>query len=247
MRIPRIFQDGGYASGDILQLSAGAGHHVADVLHMKPGQSIILFNGTGGYFDCRIRSIEKKHRVLVEIGREHVDEQISTLNITLVQGISRGQRMDYTLQKAVELGVGCVVPVFCEFGNVKLAGPRQESRLEHWRKLAISACEQCGLNRIPSIQPPIKLADWIESRHAGLKIILHPVSDGNLLQIPQTERDIIILAGPEGGFSENEVHMAITNGYHAIRLGPRTLRTETAALVAITACQVLWGDICPSG
>lgn len=243
MRIPRIFHDGMYTSGDILQLSPGASHHIINVLHMKPDQSIILFNGNGGHFDCRIQSIEKKHTVLVKIGHQHNDDKVSALNLTLVQGISRGQRMDYTLQKAVELGVTRVVPVFCEYGNVILAGERQDRRLEHWRKLVINACEQCGLNRIPSIQSPVNLADWFEEQHEGLKIILHPASDCNLSHLRQPDSNVIILAGPEGGFSENELSLAVANGYQAVRLGPRILRTETAALAAITACQVLWGDI----
>ena len=246
MRTPRIFHDGIYAGGDRVQLTADASHHIINVLHMKVGQPVMLFNGNGGYYDCRIQALEKKCRVLVEIGQHYSDDKVSKLNLTLAQGISRGQRMDYTLQKAVELGVSGVVPLFCEFGNVKLAGDRQDKRLEHWRKLIISACEQCGLNRIPSIQPPINLADWVGKQNDGLKIILHPVSDYNLSHLQQPDRNIILLVGPEGGFSEKEVCLAVANGYHAVGFGPRTLRTETAALAAITACQVLWGDICSS-
>lgn len=246
MRIPRIFHDGIYAGGDRVQLSPDACHHVINVLHMKPGQSIILFNGSGGYFDCTIQSIVKKHEVVADIGQYYPDNKGPTLNLTLAQGISRGQRMDYTLQKAVELGVTGIVPVFCEFCNVKLTGDRQDKRLEHWRKLIINACEQCGLYHIPSIQSPLNLADWVKKQNDDLKIILHPDSDYNLSHLQQPDRNIILLVGPEGGFSEKEVRLAVANGYHAVRFGPRTLRTETAALVAITACQVLWGDICSS-
>lgn len=244
MRAPRIFHDGIYAGGDRVQLTPDASHHVINVLHMKPDQPIILFNGSGGYFDCIIQSIVKKHVVVVDIGQFYPDDKASKLNLTLVQGISRGQRMDYTLQKAVELGVTTIVPVFCKFCNVKLAGDRQDKRLQHWRNLIINACEQCGLNRIPLIQPPLDLADWVKKQINGLKIILHPASEYTLSQLQQPDRNIILLAGPEGGFSEEEVCLAVANGYHAVRFGPRTLRTESAALVAITACQVLWGDIC---
>lgn len=246
MRIPRIFHDGIIIAGDVVQLNVAAGHHIINVLHMKPDQPIILFNGSGGYFDCRIQAVEKKHDVLVKIGQHHTGDKAPPLNLLLAQGISRGQRMDYTLQKAVELGVSGIVPVFCEYGNVKLAGDRQDKRLEHWRKLIINACEQCGLNRIPLLQPPVHFADWVNIQNDGLKIILHPGSDFDLLQLRQTGKNVILLAGPEGGFSENEVRLAVANGYHAVRFGPRILRTETAAIVAITACQVLWGDICSS-
>lgn len=227
-------------------MSPAASHHIINVLHMKPDQPVILFNGSGGYFDCRILSVEKKHNVFVEIGQHYPDEKASPLNLILAQGISRGQRMDYTLQKAVELGVSGIVPVFCEFGNVKLAADRQDKRLEHWRKLIINACEQCGLNRIPSLHPPMNFADWVNKQNDGLKIILHPVSDYNLSHLRPPDMNIILLAGPEGGFSEKEVCLAAANGYHSVRFGPRILRTETAAIVAITACQVLWGDICSS-
>ena len=244
MRTPRIFHDGIYAGGDKVQLTPDASHHIVNVLHMKPGQPIILFNGRGGYFDCVIQSVVKKQEVVVEVGQFYPDDKASKLNLTLVQGISRGQRMDYTMQKAVELGVTGIVPVFCKFCNVKLAGDRQDKRLQHWRKLVINACEQCGLNRIPSIQPPLHLADWFKKQIDGLKIILHPASDCTLSHLRHPDQNIILLAGPEGGFSEEEVSLAVANGYHAVSFGPRTLRTETAALVAVTACQVLWGDIC---
>jgi len=244
VRVPRIFHDGIYAAGDNIQLSPDASHHVINVLHMKPGQSIILFNGGGGYFDCTIQSVVRKHNVDVEIGQHHTDDKTPTLHLTLAQGVARGQRMDYTLQKAVELGVTGIVPVLCEHGTVKLAGERQDKRLEHWRKLIINACEQCGVNRIPSLQSPQNLDDWVGKQCTGLKIILHPESERSLSHLRQPDRNIVLLVGPEGGFSDREVRLALANGYQAVRFGPRVLRTETAAVVAITACQVLWGDIC---
>jgi 16S rRNA (uracil1498-N3)-methyltransferase len=246
MRIPRIFQDMTLAPDDCCTLSADASHHIVNVLRMKTGQRVILFNGRGGYHDGKILEIGKRSLVRVEIGQHFNVDNEPILKITLAQGISRGQRMDYTLQKAVELGVSGLVPIICEHGNINLSGDRQEKRLEHWRKVIVHACEQSGLNRIPSIQSPLNLDDWVKGRNNDFKIILHPVAGNSLLHSQRPEHNITLLAGPEGGFSDKEVHQALANGYHAIKLGPRILRTETAAIVAITACQVMWGDICSS-
>ncbi len=151
--------------------------------------------------------------------------------------------MDYTLQKAVELGVKQIVPVFSEYGNVKLDGDQQDKRYQHWCKIIINACEQCGRNRLPVITYPRTLADWLNEDNNELKLILHPGTTFRLSQHNAPEHTLTLLAGSEGGFSDTEILLAQQKGYQAVVLGPRILRTETAALVAISACQTLWGDI----
>lgn len=243
MRKPRIYQNISLVQEQKQLLSDEAAHHLINVLRMKTGQNVFLFNGKGGYFDATIIRAEKR-TVEVLIGKHHHEENESSLRITLVQGISRGQRMDYTLQKAVELGVTDIVPVICQYGNVKLDVNQKEKRLVHWQKIIIGACEQSNRNKIPSISTPVSFYDWINIENNGLKILLHPAGKQTLSQCSLIENHVILLAGPEGGFSENEIEQATKKGFTTIILGPRVLRTETTALAAITACQVLWGDLC---
>jgi 16S rRNA (uracil1498-N3)-methyltransferase len=242
MRIPRIYLEQALAENTNCLLSDDAAHHVSRVLRMKAGQSISLFNSRGGYFDAIITRIDKRN-VEVATGDHHPDECESPLAITLVQGISRGERMDYTLQKAVELGVQHIIPVLCEYTNVKLDDEKKQKRHEHWRKIIINACEQCGRNRIPSLALTQELDGWLDIDTNELKLILHPGTSVQLCQLENKHSKVALLAGPEGGFSDIEVAHAMKHGYQPITLGPRILRTETAALAAITACQVLWGDL----
>lgn len=242
MRIPRIYLDQLLTENKNCLLSDDAAHHVSKVLRMKAGQPLSLFNGRGGWFDAMITRIDKRS-VEVATGAHHPDESESPLEITLVQGVSRGERMDYTLQKAVELGVKKIAPVLCEYTNVKLDEDKKQKRHEHWRKIIINACEQCGRNRIPHLAVVTDLEDWLEADRNGLKLILHPGTSVRLSELPDTTMNLTLLAGPEGGFSEHEVANALKQGYQTLTLGPRILRTETAALAAITACQVLWGDL----
>ena len=242
MHIPRIYQDDSLAQGQSLLLSEAAAHHVVNVLRMKAGQPLILFNGQGGYFNATINRIDKR-QVETTVENYHDEECESSLNIILAQGISRGQRMDYTLQKAVEMGVTKIAPVICQHGNVKLDKKLKDKRLEHWQKIIIGACEQSGRNRIPSISSPVRFDEWVTDENKGLKILLHPAGQWKLRQLKPVDNNVVMLAGPEGGFSNAEVYSAEKNGYQSVALGPRTLRTETTPLAAITACQVLWGDL----
>lgn len=243
MRDIRVYQEQNLTTGDRCQLSGGAAHHVAKVLRMQAGQSLILFNGRGGYYDAIIEAAGK-HGVTVTVGGHHAEERESPLRITLVQGISRGQRMDYTLQKAVELGVQHIVPLWCEHSSVRLDPEQREKRHAHWSGIIINACEQCGRNRLPELSPPLALDQWTAVDTNPLKLILHPGNTRRLGQLGDSVPEAItLLAGPEGGFSQTEIIHAEQQGYQSISLGPRILRTETAALVAIAACQVLWGDI----
>ena len=223
-------------------LAGDAVHHVINVLRMKPGQELILFNGKGGFFEARIESIGKRQVEVLPVAY-HDAECESPLDITLAIGISRGQRMDVTLQKAVELGVSKIVPIQSRFVTVKPDEKRQDKRLLHWQKIITGACEQCGRNRIPDVTAPVNFTDWVARENAGLKILLHPAGQQTINRLNNDQNGIILLAGPEGGFSDDENRMAEKNGYQAVTLGPRILRTETAPLAAITACQVLWGDL----
>ena len=242
MRIPRIYLDQVFVVNTNCLLSPEAAHHVSKVLRMKVGQSLHVFNGHGGYFDAMITRIDKRN-VEAAIVDHYPDESESPLTITLVQGVSRGERMDYTLQKAVELGVQHIVPVLCEYTNVKLDDEKKQKRHEHWQKIIINACEQCRRNQIPSLTITQALGNWLNDKNDTLKLILHPGGPAKLGQLENKDNRISLLAGPEGGFSDIEVSNALKHGYQAITLGPRILRTETAALAAITACQVLWGDL----
>ena len=242
MRIPRIYLEQALTVNTNCLLSPETAHHVSKVLRMKVGQSLHVFNGRGGYFDAIITRIDKRN-VETAIGDHHPDESESSLTITLVQGISRGERMDYALQKAVELGVQHIVPLLCEYTNVKLDDEKKQKRHEHWQKIIISACEQCGRNQIPSLTITQELEGWFAKENDDLKLILHPGGSATLGQLGNKHNRITLMAGPEGGFSDIEVTNALKHDYRAITLGPRILRTETAALVAITTCQVLWGDL----
>jgi 16S rRNA (uracil1498-N3)-methyltransferase len=241
MRIPRIHHPAPLTSGGHAELSDAAANHVAKVLRLPVGAPLILFNGEGGEFAAVINAIDKR-RVTVDIGAFHDTEREPPLPLWLAQGISRGERMDYTLQKAVELGVSRIIPLFTEHCGVQLSGERLEKRIQHWEGVVISACEQCGRNRIPQIMSPAKLAQWLAAPGEGLRLVLDPEADHSLAQIPTPTGPITLLIGPEGGLSDQEVALAKAAGYVGLRLGPRILRTETAAVAALAALLGAWGD-----
>ena len=223
-------------------LAADTRHHLVNVLRLRAGNSIVLFNGTGGEYIAEITAINREN-VVVTVGEFSGKIYESGLSITLIQGISRGQKMDYTLQKAVELGVNRIVPVHTEYSNVNLDHDREQRKHSHWNKIIINACEQSGRNIIPELLPSQVMVDWIQTDNNQVKIAFHPGADGCLDQVTGVEGNISILIGPEGGFSESEISMINQCEYFLSRLGPRILRTESAAIAAITACQTLWGDL----
>lgn len=242
MRLSRIYIDLPLQLDKKIALSAMASHHINKVLRMRIGQSIIIFNGTGGQYIADITTIEK-NQVVVQT-REFQDlNRESPLHITLEQGISRGQHMDFTIQKAAELGVSRIIPIITEFCNVKLDDERRKNRQEHWQKIAISACEQSGRNRLPVISSVTHYKEYTESNDSDHKYILVPEVKSTLHQLNESIDQINILCGPEGGLSDTEVKIAVDNGYSPVSMGPRILRTETAAIAAITASQVIWGDM----
>ena len=242
MREPRIYVDLTLEPDLQLSLPLSATHHLSKVLRKRIGQRISLFNGLGGSYLAEIVSISKR-QVEVRLLAFREERRESRLHLTLAQGVSRSQHMDYTLQKAVELGVSRIVPLICEFGNVHLEDQGAEKKLLHWKKIVISACEQCGRNFIPELLSPFPLAQGLEADSNKVKLLLHPDASRGLSSIEMSGESLSILSGAEGGFSEIEVESALASGYVAIDLGPRVLRTETAAIAAISICQSRWGDM----
>lgn len=245
MRKTRIFVNQKLRAEAEVVLADEASHHISRVLRLRLGHPLILFDGRGGEYDAEISKIDKRS-VEVHINQYREVNNESPLRITLAQGITRGQKMDFILQKAVELGVDRIVPVMTEYGNVRLDEERQQKKIEHWDGIIIGACEQCGRNKIPELVAPSSFEECLGIDNGidiGMtKIVLHPGAGGSLSKLAKPEGEIMLLVGPEGGFSDNEIEKACAADYQVINIGPRILRTETAALAAISACQVLWGD-----
>jgi 16S rRNA (uracil1498-N3)-methyltransferase len=231
---PRVFLDVPLAQGKEVSLEDAAAHHLARVLRLREGDELTLFNGGGGEWDAEFLG---KRRVRL---RSFSDvERESALRVTLVQGVSSGDRMDYTIQKAVELGVAAIQPLLTKRSVVKLEGQRAESRVEHWRRVVISACEQCGRNRVPEVSP---LLDFYQYRSAGEAPRLLLSGQGRSIREFEVQGAVTIAAGPEAGFAPEEQATLERAGFVKASLGPRVLRTETAALAALAALNALRGD-----
>ena len=241
MRIPRIFTDSPLATGSQCELGDAAAQHVGRVLRMTEGQSLVLFNGDGQDYSARITHADKKRvKVSVEEARSNLAE--SNLDILLGQALSKGDRMDYAIQKAVEMGVTGIAPLSTDRSDVKLKGDREEKRLRHWRQVAISAAEQCGRARVPELHPVMALNDWLEhTEDRDLRLVLHHRTQQSLGSLDKPSR-VALMIGPEGGLSPDEIAAAEAAGFMPVTLGPRVLRTETAPVAAIALCQWLWGD-----
>ncbi len=238
----RLFVDLELKTDQLVKLPDEPAHHLLRVLRAQSGDTVTLFNNHGGEYSCRIENADKRTAELRIL--EFLDlESESPLHITLAQGISRGERMDYTLQKAVEMGVNRIIPIITERTNVKLKADRMEKRLRHWQGIITSACEQCGRNRLPDLAAITSFHSLIANAQYSQTIILDsdgvPGFQNMLAPFPQ---GILIVAGPEGGFSPEETRSARDHDFSCIRLGPRILRTETAALAAISSLQTLFGD-----
>lgn len=242
MRIPRIYTRSPLSEGHHTDLDENASQHVGRVLRMLPGQELRLFNGDGQDYPATITEAGKK-RVEVLVGAPEANLTESPLQITLGQTLSKGDRMDYAVQKAVEMGVTCIVPLTTERCEVKLKGDREDKRLRHWQSVAISAAEQCGRARVPEILPVMSMAQWLEhSRNADLRLVLHHRTEQSLESIARPGQ-IALMIGPEGGLTAEEIAQAEKEGLLPVALGPRVLRTETAPVAAMALCQWLWGDI----
>ncbi|MBD9413137.1 16S rRNA (uracil(1498)-N(3))-methyltransferase [Pseudomonas sp. PDM16] len=238
MRLSRFFIDAPLSLGQH-ELPEAQAHYIGRVLRHSAGDAIQLFDGSGQEYLGELIEVGKK-AVRVEL-REQFDGQAeSPLRVHLGQGLSRGERMDWAIQKATELGASEITPIVSERCEVRLKDERADKRLAHWRQVAISACEQCGRSVLPVIHAPQTLAEWQASVQAELKLVLHPVAAP--LESHAKPQTLAFLIGPEGGLTDAEVEQAKTAGFHAARLGPRVLRTETAPVVALAVAQQLWGD-----
>ncbi|MBU3057402.1 16S rRNA (uracil(1498)-N(3))-methyltransferase [Pseudomonas indica] len=238
MRLSRFFVDQPLSLGQH-GLPETQAHYIGRVLRLAVGDAVQLFDGSGQEFLGQLSEVGKKS-VRVELTEQFDGQAESPLRVHLGQGLSRGERMDWAIQKATELGVAVITPVVSERCEVRLKDERADKRLSHWRQIAISACEQCGRSVLPVIHPPLLLSDWLRQTEADLKLVLHPVAEP--LSNRPKPASLAFLIGPEGGLSETEVDQAKAAGFHAARLGPRVLRTETAPVVALSVAQQLWGD-----
>lgn len=240
MRIPRIFTHQALVVNSELSLAEPQSHYLSKVLRMQAGRELILFNGEGGQYNAEISAVHKKH-VDVLVKKFSSENNQSHLHLELAIGVSRGERMDWVLQKATELGVTKITPLMTERTEVKLGGERADKKMEHWQHILISACEQCQRNLLPELSEPENYSDWITRCNAELKFVLHHRDSKGLPQDTSTQ-SVALLIGPEGGLDEDEIAQAITQGFSPLTLGPRVLRTETAPVAAISLVQYLWGD-----
>lgn len=240
MRIPRFYDDQPLAADQLVELSDAVIQHVCRALRMRVGDPIILFNGDGNEYHAQLEAVEKR-RASVRILNVTQPAVESPLQIHIGQSLSRGERMDYAVQKATEMGMQQMVPLFSERCEVKLNNERQDKRIRHWQQVAISACEQSGRCAVPTISAPQTLEQWIQQEDAELKLVLHhhtatPLGD---FTPPQS---VALLIGPEGGLTEQEVELAQDHGFQPVAFGPRVMRTETAPVAALALLQHLWGD-----
>lgn len=228
--------------GEIVNLDDDAAHHLGRVLKARTGDTVQVFNGRGGCYEATIISMDKRS-VSIKPLKYLAENNESALALTLAQGISRAQHMDYTVQKAVELGVTRIVPLFTEFSNVRLEAERAGKRIDHWQKIITSACEQSGRNILPELVDPVPLHEWVSRDTSSLKLLMHPQAERGLAALIDNNTSITLLCGPEGGLSQQEIGLALDCEYQKTSLGPRILRTETAAIAAIAVCQALQGDM----
>jgi 16S rRNA (uracil1498-N3)-methyltransferase len=243
MRLNRIYCEGPLVEAAELPLPLAGAYHVSRVLRLKAGASLRVFDGNGAEFQAEITRVAGEI-VTIRVGAKSSGSAESPLRVTLVQGVSRSERMDWTLQKATELGVSAIAPVLTSRSVVRLDDKQAEKKQGHWRGIVIGACEQCGRSRIPAVSTPVPLRSYFSNvRKDGMRLVLSPVAQGSLAGISSLPSKVDLLIGPEGGLDDDELSAAQTAGFMPVRLGPRVLRTETAAVVALTVLQALWGDL----
>lgn len=240
MRISRLYTSDRLKAGQEINLQEDSAHYVRTVLRLKKDQSITLFNGQGGEFLCTLIEVSRK-RVIVNIN-EAIDRTVeSPLNVILGLGISRGDRMDWAVQKAVELGVNKITPLITERCVVKFKGDKKQQRFQHWKNIVQHATEQSSRTVLPILNEIEDVHIWVKMQ-SGLKVFLDPYAEKSLAELKPDNMQVTLLSGPEGGFSSQERELAIASGFIPVRLGSRILRSETASLAAISAVQMLWGD-----
>ncbi len=242
MRVPRIYQPQPLAVNQQLNLDEDGAAHIGKVLRMGSGEHISLFNGDGHDYLAEIVDAGKKS-VTVKVQSCEVNPSESPLNLHLGQVISRGDRMEFTIQKSVELGVNTITPLFSDRCGVKLTGERLEKKIQQWQKIVISACEQSGRSQVPIVRPAMELQEWCSEPTSALKLNLHPRAAHGINGLDLSHTRVRLLIGPEGGLSAEEIAMTETYQFTDVLLGPRVLRTETASLTAITALQLRFGDL----
>jgi 16S rRNA (uracil1498-N3)-methyltransferase len=248
MRLTRLFIDAELAPGATLALPVAAAQHIARVLRLQPGDELRLFNGDGGEYEARVGLIARSS-VSVLVGARHAVNRESPLQVTLLQGIARGEKMDLILQKATELGVAAIRPLMSLRSNVRLSKDNMDRKHGHWLGVMRSACEQSGRNRVPELLPAMRVADALATLQQPVRLLLEPEESAQGLRqlVPVTAGapigPVVLLVGPEGGFDETEIAAAQAAGFRSCRMGPRVLRTETAALAALAALQALAGDM----
>ena len=243
MRLTRVYVDAPVAAGKRLVVAGSAANHITRVLRLRNGDALTVFDGSGGEFGARIEEF-RKDSVLVSVEDHRPLDRESPLPLTLAQGISRGERMDWIIQKATELGTSRIVPLFTKRSVVRLDDKQADRKLQHWRAIAISACEQCGRNRIPELAAPVDFFDVLPADSSGAtRLLLSPTGDLRIDDLQDVAKGITVLIGPEGGLEDVEQEAAIAAGFKAVRLGPRVLRTETAAIAALTIIQRYFGDL----
>ena len=257
MRVPRLYLPAPLMTGATVPLNDSAFNHAVRVLRLKPGAPLVLFDGEGGVFAATLGETGKRG-AWARVAEVLPDEAEPPLRIVLAQGISRSEKMDHTVQKAVELGIAAIQPLFAERGGVNLSGERLARKVQHWRSIVIGACEQCGRNRLPELREPRSLSEWLAqpadsllprggelgrgSEAQELRLLLDPLAKQGLRGLEPPTAAVTLLIGSEGGLSPAEIAQAQAAGFVGVRLGPRVLRTETAGVAALAALQALWGD-----
>lgn len=241
MRITRLYVDQPLVAGSDMLLPADAAHHIGVVLRATVGQAVILFDGRGVEAQADITQCTRK-QVRVRINSVEKADRESPLVIHLAIGVSRGERMEFVLQKSTELGVAAITPLLCERSEVRLADDRWQKKSEQWQKIIVSACEQSGRTKIPLLHAPVDLVTCLANDNSEQRFVLHHRSEKGLQREGKAPRSVLLLIGPEGGLSATEIATAQAAGCCALTLGPRVLRTETAPLAAISVLQSHWGD-----
>ena len=243
MRLTRVYVAQALQSGMRCRIAGSAANHLLRVLRLGVGTAVTLFDGTGGEYAARIESV-LKDAVVAEVGAHAATERESSVHLTLAQGISRGERMDWVIQKATELGVRRIVPLITLRSVVRLDARQAQRKLQHWSGISIAACEQCGRNRVPELAAPLELREFLAdaASAATLAVVLAITASTRIRELDRRER-ITLLVGPEGGLAEEERSAAIAAGFRPVQLGPRILRTETAAVAALAALQQAFGDL----
>jgi len=239
---PRLYLQDEIPAHGVCLVPPPESHHVSHVLRLAAGDAVTVFDGRGNEYDATIARVAKSG-ITLNVGEARKVDRESPLEVTLAQGISSGDRMDYTVQKAVELGIAAIQPLATERSVVRLDSERAVRRVAHWQAIAVASCEQCGRNRVPQVLPVRGLTAWLGALPAAaLRFTLAPGAALRLAGLERPQGAIVVLAGPEGGLTPREREDAEAAGFTPVRLGPRVLRTETAAVAALAAMQTLWGD-----